>query len=875
MTPSPTARRLWLKQQVRKYAAERAVYGTYADTLCAVLGRACELWAPTGMVQARPKSVASFAEKALRKADKYDDPVHQLTDLCGARVILSTSDELKAICRFIRREFVVDEPNTEDAGKRLKEDEFGYRSIQFVVQLGKPALLGVTTRLKRIGRRKAEIQVRTVAQHAWAAVTHDRLYKGAFAPPARLRRLAHRAAALLEDADEALNDFEGEMQAFLGSYTAYLKPADLAEEIAIAELVLAIDPQPATALRLARLLHAANDLDRLMHVLAPYEKTRGALRLPILVELGAARVERAARTQSAKDRQRGCALLRAAVRTGTLDEQVDPGERANNERKLRATALALLAAHDSESGRAPERYTESLQLDPADPYILCDQLACTIAHTNQPAFLDTARPAVLQALQTCRAHISVGLQLPRAWFTMGRLALLLHRDAHAPDLQYGTKALDLRRDAEALDSYAKAIHFYLADGAPRWRPAEFDAELAYLRQIAGRSGAVRPENNWARHLLRMGFWLKTRPARPIAAFVGGQMTFQYTRGRRVLIIAGGAASEVQSQMESYRNVLVAALDRFDGVVISGGTNAGIPGLVGEVAAKLDAAGRKTFTLIGYRPLFVRSQSGHYDQIVESGQEEVLGLAEPLQMWLDLLASGVDPAAVRLLGINGGRISRFEYVLALTMGALVGLIESSGRSADLVLNDPDWRKHPRLLPLPNDPMTAQAFTRVGASDLPAAELQRMGRIAHEVYTTGVTPDYHKPNTLPWDLLPERYRKSSCDQAAYAFEILRGVGFRITKRRSVRTPLVMPRRFIDPLAEQEHGRWNFERLQAGWRRASRKDDENLRSPYLVPWAELPESVAIHDRQAVEAYPRIFAAGRYRLIPPRRRKRANRNC
>jgi hypothetical protein len=37
-----------------------------------------------------------------------------------------------------------------------------------------------------------------------------------------------------------------------------------------------------------------------------------------------------------------------------------------------------------------------------------------------------------------------------------------------------------------------------------------------------------------------------------------------------------------------------------------------------------------------------------------------------------------------LGINGGNVSRFEFAIALALGATVGLVESSGRSADLIL-----------------------------------------------------------------------------------------------------------------------------------------------------------------------------------------------
>ena len=259
----------WHKDQVDRYvgpganagAGEQERYRVYADTLKAILKQACVLFSPQAIVEVREKSIASFAEKAIRKAHKYDDSVRQLTDLCGGRVILHTLDEMNAICRFVREQFVIDEANSVDAGSRLKETEFGYRSIHYVVQIQKQEILGVPVPLDTIGNRKAEIQVRTVAQHAWAAITHDRLYKGGFVVPNRLKRLAHRTAALLEEADEALDEFETELQSFLGNYTAYLTPEQLRQEIAIVKMVLAAEAipenKPGISLRLAGLYRAA------------------------------------------------------------------------------------------------------------------------------------------------------------------------------------------------------------------------------------------------------------------------------------------------------------------------------------------------------------------------------------------------------------------------------------------------------------------------------------------------------------------------------------------------------------------------------------------------------------------------------------------
>ena len=78
--------------------------------------------------------------------------------------------------------------------------------------------------------------------------------------------------------------------------------------------------------------------------------------------------------------------------------------------------------------------------------------------------------------------------------------------------------------------------------------------------------------------------------------------------------------------------------------------------------------------------------------------------EPLQNWIDLVASGIPPAGVRVLGVNGGRIAALEYRMALALGATVGLVADSGREAGRLLGDERWTS-PRLLRLPVDPRDA--------------------------------------------------------------------------------------------------------------------------------------------------------------------------
>ena len=65
-----------------------------------------------------------------------------------------------------------------------------------------------------------------------------------------------------------------------------------------------------------------------------------------------------------------------------------------------------------------------------------------------------------------------------------------------------------------------------------------------------------------------------------------------------------------------------------------------------------------------------------------------------------------------------------------------------------------------------------------------------------------------------------------------------------------------REVEILAEMEHGRWTVERLLDGWCLGEKKDVIRKISPYLKPWAELPEDVKEFDRRTVRGIPDFLA-------------------
>jgi ppGpp synthetase/RelA/SpoT-type nucleotidyltranferase len=151
-------------------------------------------------IEARTKSVESFVEKIGREGKDYSNPLNEITDLVGIRVITYYREDIDKIGKIIREEFDIDWENSVDPSQVLEPDTFGYLSIHYVV-----SLLETRSELPEWeGYRnlKAEIQVRTVLQHAWAEIEHTLLYKTPQEIPNDLRRQLFRLSALLELADE-------------------------------------------------------------------------------------------------------------------------------------------------------------------------------------------------------------------------------------------------------------------------------------------------------------------------------------------------------------------------------------------------------------------------------------------------------------------------------------------------------------------------------------------------------------------------------------------------------------------------------------------------------------------------------------------------
>lgn len=312
--------RAWLADQVERYLAVLPRYARYAEVLDAVLRRATADLAPLAIVQARHKAVASFAEKCLRKRLKRPDPVAQFTDLAGARVIARTRSEVDAVCRYLEDHFEIDWEDSLDASARLRPSEFGYRSVHYIVTLRPDVDYGVEVPPEVLGLR-AEIQARTIAEHAYSDVAHDLTYKGAFELPLAWRRELAGVAATLEEVDGVFTRLEGGLREYASSYGRFLSDADAAAEIERLAIVLEHDPaNTGLAERLARLAMVRGDWDLVVRTLTPIARSGGD-RAPsaVLRDLGTALCKRNRSEPDGAAYRAGQRYLERAGESGDVD----------------------------------------------------------------------------------------------------------------------------------------------------------------------------------------------------------------------------------------------------------------------------------------------------------------------------------------------------------------------------------------------------------------------------------------------------------------------------------------------------------------------------------------------------------------------------
>jgi len=148
-------------------------------------------------IAGRVKERTSLEKKIERKNNKYTN-TNDITDIIGVRIITYLESDVDRVAEILNKEFDLDNENSIDK-RKLKSDQFGYRSLHYVVSCkDERTKLAEYRRFKDL---KFEIQIRSMLQHTWAEIEHDLGYKGISSIPDAHKRSFNRVAALLESAD--------------------------------------------------------------------------------------------------------------------------------------------------------------------------------------------------------------------------------------------------------------------------------------------------------------------------------------------------------------------------------------------------------------------------------------------------------------------------------------------------------------------------------------------------------------------------------------------------------------------------------------------------------------------------------------------------
>jgi ppGpp synthetase/RelA/SpoT-type nucleotidyltranferase len=152
-------------------------------------------------VYSRAKDIDSFSSKVSKKG--YTNPEKDIHDLAGIRVISYVESDLEIISNIIKETFKIDEKNSIDKKKELGIDKVGYQSVHFVAELKSDRIS--LPEYRKFKNLKFEIQIRTILQHAWAEIEHDRNYKFSGQLPEEIKRRFTVLAGALELADREFN----------------------------------------------------------------------------------------------------------------------------------------------------------------------------------------------------------------------------------------------------------------------------------------------------------------------------------------------------------------------------------------------------------------------------------------------------------------------------------------------------------------------------------------------------------------------------------------------------------------------------------------------------------------------------------------------
>ncbi|MGL3807267.1 GTP pyrophosphokinase [Paeniglutamicibacter sp. R2-26] len=225
---------------VERYAAARPMLEHVAE---AMRSRISALFEETDtaplFVVSRVKTVDSFRDKASRMLAaeeeggaptlEFPNPLREVHDLVGVRVIVKLPHEIRDAANLIKRrrsDFDCRSDREKDIGS-VESGTYGYSSRHLILKTrGEEvvrdfqAVLGGDTKIT--GNFVFEVQIRTILSHAWSEIEHDIRFKNAepraWSP--HIDRQFTATAAMLEAAEDQFSELHERFETVTGFWDA-------------------------------------------------------------------------------------------------------------------------------------------------------------------------------------------------------------------------------------------------------------------------------------------------------------------------------------------------------------------------------------------------------------------------------------------------------------------------------------------------------------------------------------------------------------------------------------------------------------------------------------------------------------------------------
>ncbi len=180
---------------------------------------------------------------ALAKLDRWAsvDSASEMIDLAGSRFVVLLRTDLDLVEKVIRdyTGWTVTRSRHFEYEVASSPKAFDYQSIHLVVH----AAAGSTINGALIDHDvSCEVQIRTLLQHAFAELCHDRIYKSEYVIPSDSTRVVARCMALMETTDLMFCDAVGQIEQVQKSCDAWCEALVEGHEKILLEARPAFDP---------------------------------------------------------------------------------------------------------------------------------------------------------------------------------------------------------------------------------------------------------------------------------------------------------------------------------------------------------------------------------------------------------------------------------------------------------------------------------------------------------------------------------------------------------------------------------------------------------------------------------------------------------